>query len=536
MTKHRALHEGFLSSAERFPDQPALDFGDAVVTYRELRERATSVAATIVAAKARMTEPGPPLTCVLGQRTTSGFAGILGALCAGDGYVPMLPTYPAARLATMIGRSESTVLLVDMGGMDVLGEVLDLVPQSLTVVTLDAAAPEGLVSDASRHRFIGPDDVLPGGAWAPPTVGPDDIAYLLFTSGSTGQPKGVMVAHRNIERFLDYVVDRYGLTAADRFSHMFEVTFDLSLFDLFAAWQVGGCLCIPDARARLLPAQYVIEEEISVWFSVPSTALLMDKTRTLVAGSFPQLRWVLFCGEALTVPVTESFAAAAPNAIVENLYGPTELTLACTLYRHGPDTARHAVGGVMPIGEPFEQMRAMVLDDQFREVAPGESGELALAGPQVTLGYWRDPEKTAAAFIVPPGQTETFYRTGDLVMRPARGGEPILFKGRLDSQVKIRGYRVELGEIEAVLRQAAGVDSAVALGWPVAENGGAEGVVAFFADARVDVDAVRDKAGGKLPKYMVPREVRILEAFPLNANGKIDRNALRAMLDAELED
>jgi acyl-CoA synthetase (AMP-forming)/AMP-acid ligase II len=261
----------------------------------------------------------------------------------------------------------------------------------------------------------------------------------------------------------------------------------------------------------------------------------MQQTRTLTEGAFPTLRWSLFCGEALTVPVTEAFAAAAPGSTVENLYGPTELTLACTLYRHGPDTRTHAEGDIMPIGHPFDRMRVKVVDESLQEVAPGEAGELLVAGPQVTLGYWRDPDKTAAAFVVPPGETETFYRTGDLVTRPRTAEQPLLFRGRLDSQVKIRGYRVELGEIEAVLRHEAGVDTAVALGWPIAPNGGADGVVAFIAvpssRPSVDVDALRERVGQRLPRYMVPREVRVVSEFPLNANGKIDRNALRATLD-----
>jgi amino acid adenylation domain-containing protein len=525
---HRALFEGFLNSAETYPERPALLLGEDVVTYAQLRTKVTSIAATI---DEHRSPQSSALTCVLGQRTLSSFAGILGALCSGDGYVPMLPTYPPARIATMIDRSESRTLVVDALGMRVLAEVLALVSHPLTVISLDVAIDEDLAAEAGRHKLLGPDDLLSSAQWVAPSVRPDDIAYLLFTSGSTGQPKAVMVAHRNIARFLDFVVDRYDLGPDDRFSHMFEVTFDLSLFDLFGAWQVGGCLCVPDARARLLPAGYVVDAGITVWFSVPSTALLMQQTRTLAPGAFPDLRWALFCGEALTVSVAEAFAAAAPNAPVENLYGPTELTLACTLYRHGPDTARHAVGGIMPIGAPFSGMRAKVLDEQLREVGPGESGELSLTGPQVALGYWRDPERTAQAFVVPPGETETFYRTGDLVMRPVVEGDPLLFKGRLDSQVKIRGYRVELGEIEAALREAAGLDAAVALGWPVADNGGAEGVVAFIADASVDVDALLSQLAQRLPRYMIPRDVHVIGEFPLNSNGKIDRNALRATLD-----
>lgn len=524
----RALFEGFLDSAGRYPDRIALQIGDTKYAYAALRERVLRIAATL---QARRSGEGSPLTCVLGQRTLAGFAGILGALCSGHGYVPMLPTYPAGRLANMISRSECRAIVVDEGAMKVLPDVLARLETPMLVLSPDDDYPEAVKAQAERHTLLGPADLAAAADWTRPTVTGDDIAYLLFTSGSTGQPKGVMVAHRNIERFLDVVVERYDLTCEDRFSHMFEVTFDLSLFDLFGAWQVGGQLCCPDARQRLLPAHFVNDAGITVWFSVPSTALLMHQTRTLVEGAFPSLRWSLFCGEALTVSVAEAFAKAAPNSVVENLYGPTELTLACTL--HTCDQATWALGesAVVPIGEPFPGMRAMVVSETLEEVAPGESGELILTGPQVALGYWRDEEKTKVAFTVPPGETETFYRTGDRAVRPAREGEPMQFLGRMDSQVKIRGYRVELGEIEAVLREEAGVGAAVAIAWPPAPGGTAAGVVAFFDDDSIDKKALLTAISDKLPRYMVPREVRFVDAFPLNVNGKIDRKALRATLE-----
>lgn len=525
MRAFRALHEGFLTSAARSPQRPAISIGAQAQTYAEVEQAAKALAATLMA---KRPADGVPLTCVLGQRAFEGFAGILGALCSGHGYVPMLPNYPAARLAKMIDRSESDVLVVDPGGRRVLPDVLLAVAKPLLVVTLGFT----LESADARHTVLADADLLPASEWSAPTVAPDDIAYLLFTSGSTGEPKGVMVAHRNIERFVDWAIDRYDLVETDRFSHMFEVTFDLSLFDMFAAWTAGGCLCVPDMRQRLLPAKYVVDAELTVWFSVPSTARLMKETRTLSENCFPGLRLSLFCGEALTVSVGRGWMDAAPNAVTENIYGPTELTLACTTYPMGDAMEDEAVNGVVPIGVAFEQMRAKVLTPTYEEVAPGETGELALAGPQVTLGYWRDVERTAAAFIVPPGETETFYRTGDLVRRPAAEAEPLVFLGRLDSQVKVRGYRVELGEVEAILRTAANVDDAVALDWPRSESGGAEGIVGIVTGEGHDEKAVLRAMGEHLPRYMVPSRLVVVEQFPLNTNGKIDRKALRAQLDA----
>lgn len=522
----QSLAQVFLDSAAAHPDRPALAIGDHSLTYAELRAKAARIAATLVARRGE----GPPLTAVLGQRTESGFAGILGALLSGDGYVPMLPSFPPARVSLMLERSQARALVVDKGGMRELAEVLEAVPQALTVLLLDGEVDDDLRARAGRHVLLGPGDLAAEDDWEAPVVAPDDIAYLLFTSGSTGQPKGVMVAHRNIARFLDVVVERYGLGPQDRFSHMFDVTFDLSVFDLFGAWRVGGCLCCPTNRQRLAPAKYVVDAGITVWFSVPSTALLMKETKALAPGSFPGIRWSLFCGEALPVAVADAWAEAASSSIVENLYGPTELTLACTLFRWDDEGRAKTEGDLVPIGEPFPGMEYTVIDEELREVAPGGSGELALTGPQRALGYWKDPERTAAAFTVLPGHTEVYYRTGDLVRRPAAKGEPIVFLGRIDSQIKVRGYRVELGEIEAVLRQETGLAVAVALGWPEGASGGAEGIVAFIDDASIDIDAMLDRVADRLPKYMVPRDVKVVESFPLNVNGKVDRKALRAML------
>lgn len=505
----RTLPRMFLDAAQRHPQRPALVVDGRTLHYAELRRRALAVAATL---QARRPAEGPPLTAVLGQRSLEGFAGILGALCSGHGYVPLLPSVPPTRIALMIERSRARCLVVDAAGAALLPQVLPRVPWSLTV--------------------LGPDDVpdAAADAWQEPAVEPDDIAYLLFTSGSTGQPKGVMVAHRNIARFLEVVTERYGLGPDDRFSHLFDVTFDLSLFDLFGAWTTGGCLQCPTGMQRMFPARYAVDAGLTVWFSVPSTALLMQQTHALTPGALPGLRWSLFCGEALPTAVARAFAAAASRSVVENLYGPTELTLACTVHRLSPDDEGD---GVVPIGEPYPGMEARVVDEALREVAEGESGELLMTGPQLTLGYWDDPERTAAAFVSLPGEPgeapRTFYRTGDLVRRP-RPGEPLRFLGRLDTQIKLRGHRVELGEIEAVLRQEAGVAVAVAIPWPPTAPGGAEAVVAFIDDATVDVDALLERVEARLPKYMVPREVQVVDRFPLNANGKIDRNALRARL------
>jgi acyl-coenzyme A synthetase/AMP-(fatty) acid ligase len=281
------------------------------------------------------------------------------------------------------------------------------------------------------------------------------------------------------------------------------------------------------------PGSFIRKSNLTVWFSVPSTAVFMKRFGTLKPGSYPSLRWSLFCGEPLPTEVAMAWQVAADNSVVENLYGPTEVTIACMLYRWDPDRSpAECVQGLVPIGEPYPGMEAMVADERLRAVTTGGEGELLMSGPQVTPGYWQDQEKTAKTFVCPPGKDQLFYRTGDRV-RQTTGGGPIVYLGRMDHQIKIHGHRVELGEIEAVLRRESGVDTAIALGWPRTESG-ASGIVAFVGDESIDANLLRERVAAHLPDYMVPRKIYLQESLPLNPNGKFDRKALLRLL-ADLE-
>ena len=521
------LHAGFLRSADAFADRPALRVDGVELTYAQLRERAAAIAATL---DAEAPTDGPPLTGVFAYRSQTAFAGVLASLFRGHGYVPLNRTFPPDRTRAMIERSGVTAIVADASSAEQLPDVLEGLERRITVLVPEAEGI-GAVADAVRpHRVLGSDRLRDGSSFEPASAAGDPIAYLLFTSGSTGAPKGVAVAQRNVRHFVDVMVDRYGIRETDRFSQTFDMTFDLSAFDMFVAWERGACLCCVPQDELLNPGKFIQREELTVWFSVPSLGLFMKRLGALKPGRYPTLRWALFCGEPLPVSIAEAWTEAAPNAVVENLYGPTELTIACTLYRW--DAARspqESRAGVVPIGAPYPGMEAIVVDGRLLEVEPGAEGELLLTGPQVTLGYWQDPERTAAAFVTPPGRSETYYRTGDLVRRPS-GEEPLTYVGRIDHQVKVNGHRVELGEIEHALREASGIEAVVALGWPRTEAGAA-GVVAFVGGRVDDPERVRRTVAATLPDYMVPREIHALDQLPLNANGKFDRGALTRILE-----
>jgi amino acid adenylation domain-containing protein len=455
---------------------------------------------------------------------------VLGSLLAGNGYLPLNRGFPPARTRTMLARSECRSIIVDSASELQLAEVLEGIDYPLLIILADRDEPGELERRWPAHRFITRKALEPAAAWQERPKARDALAYVLFTSGSTGSPKGVMVAQRNVTHFVDAMVDRYQVNCRDRFSQTFDLTFDLSAFDMFVAWEAGACVCCPSQRTMLNPGSFIQEAGLTVWFSVPSVGVLMKRLGSLGPGHYPNLRLSLFCGEPLPVEIASSWADAAPNSIVENLYGPTELTIACTVHRWDPATSpAQCEREIVSIGHPLPGMIPMVVDANGVEVAPGEEGELLMAGPQVSLGYWRDPDQTSARFVVPAGKQELYYRTGDRV-RSASGDQPLTYLGRLDHQIKVQGHRVELEEVEAVLRAEAGVEVAIALGWPLTSTGAAA-IEVFVAGAKADMGSLREKLKHRLPRYAVPRKIHTIEQWPLNANGKIDRRQLQKHLE-----
>jgi amino acid adenylation domain-containing protein len=526
----RPLHSGFLRAAQRFPGRPALEVEGRELSYSELRDRALALAATL---EHEGPHDGIALTAVLAYRSATAFAGVLGALLRGHGYVPLNPGFPSERTRLMLEHSEAHTIVVDADSAEGLAEVLDGVGRPLVILLPDHEDVSVLAAQLPVHRVLGAADVRPADGFAPADTDPGAVAYLMFTSGSTGTPKGVMVTHANVNHYVDVLGGRYAVTEEDRFSQTAEMTFDNSVLDIFLAWQNGACVCCPSRKALISPGRYIRNSRITIWFSVPSTAIFMRRLNALKPGSYPTLRFSMFAGEALPAEVCEAWLEAAPNTVVENLYGPTEVTVDCLVYRWDPDTAPgECEHGIVPIGHTLPGMSALVVDSDLREVEPGAEGELLVSGPQVSLGYLKDPEKTAAAFVHPPGREELHYRTGDLVRRPATEGGPIPYLGRIDHQVQIFGERVELGEIEAALRAESHTDAVVAVGWPVTAAG-ASGIEAFVGDERVDAEELRLRLRALLPGQMAPRRVHVLPELPLNDNGKFDRKALTRMLEQE---
>jgi amino acid adenylation domain-containing protein len=532
----RSLIGGFFRSLRANPANPALEIGEESLSYEQLWNYAGRITACLNQADTVGSSEGDlsgKVVAILANRSVAAYGGILGILGSGRGYVPLNPKFPVERTLHMLVASGCTTLVVGQECAAPLESLLTRLDKQLTLILPDAGwepdrknfdrkafAPHRVISARDLSRVADPHDPLAEGS---------DTAYLLFTSGSTGVPKGVAVSQSNAIAYMEYAAKRFGIHSGDRCSQNFDLTFDLSVHDLFTCWDAGATL-IPFAEKTLTPATLIEEKQLTVWFSVPSVAMFASKLGMLEPGEFPTLRWSLFCGEALSSTLAQAWQAAAPNSILENLYGPTEATIAITYYRWDPATSpAECVRGLVPIGWPFDGQQVCVIDENLAPVPTGESGELCLGGSQVTRGYLNDPEKTAKSFVrLAHTGDQVWYRTGDLVRQDERGC--LFYLGRRDFQVKINGYRVELQEIDLVLREAARSELAVAIPWPLSD-GSASGIVAVLSgsDPAQDKDVIA-ACEARLPRYMVPNRIYHFPEIPLNVNGKIDRGKITEML------
>src|SRR5438046_447127 len=311
MNMPQTLLTAFLRSSEEFCDCEAIDVGGQATTYEHLANRAKSLGATV---RRALPSAEIPLTAVFGYRSQMAYAGVLGALMAGHGYVPLNPTFPLDRTKLMLERSLCRSLIVDARSEPQLENLLSGVRLPLVIICPDRNDVTELAKRLPKHEVIGAAELADAAEWRAPTIAANSIAYLLFTSGSTGQPKGVIVSHANVLHYVDYVTRRYGIKSSDRLSQTFDLTFDLSAHDLFVTWGSGACLCVPTQKQMIKPGAFINAARLTAWFSVPSTAIFMRRLGELKPGLYPHLRLSLFCGEALPVNVVCDWSAAAPNS------------------------------------------------------------------------------------------------------------------------------------------------------------------------------------------------------------------------------
>ena len=514
----------FYESSVADPQALALFVGNSRFSYGELANLARSVAGWLdLKAGERSGKVG-----ILASRTLEAYAGVLGTLWSGAAYVPIKPDTPEDRVVRILQQTKLDALVVDQAGLNMLSErVLENAPRRI-LFGPDARPPQSALGfhEISFESFA---DLSAEGPNQPVTVAGDALAYIIFTSGTTGTPKGVMISTGNVARFLAAMQPRFEPVSTDRVSQTSELTFDVSVFELFIAWKNGASVEVIPANQLMAPARFITERQLTVWSSVPSIAAFMKRMRMLKPAAFPSIRYSVFAGEALAYPLAEAWREAAPFSLVENLYGPTEATVYCIGATVGPDFPPTPGRNTVPSGFPLPGLDGAILDEALNLLPAGKEGQLAISGGQIAQGYFNDPELTRQRF--PTINGKTWYLTGDLARKDERGIFHHL--GRIDNQVKVLGQRVELEEIEAHLRAVSGAEDVAAVPWPI-QDGSVAGVVAFTRKVSKTQDELHEALRRALPPYMVPRRIYQLEALPLNPNGKIDRKALTRMLDEDL--
>ena len=505
-------------SAQRLPEAVALQVDGLAFSYAELRTQVQRVAGWLAGASI-----GPnPRVAIFARRSLETYLGILGASWAGGTYVPINPALPEERLAQMLGAVEPHAIIVDRAHLPLLTPRLRASARVLAPCLDGGPLADLAVDDARALPAYDPGD-------APRPVPEEHPGYIEFTSGTTGVPKGVVVPVGAVGQFVAVNRDLLDVGPSDRTAGLAEITFDISVFDMFFTWDRGAALCVVPATQTMAPLRYLQEQAITVLFSVPSMVEMMNRMKLLPANVLPRLRVSIFSGEPLPLTLAEIWRAAAPASTVDNFYGPTEATVACSRERFEGAGRTPSERGIVSIGRPFPGTRLAVLDGQRQMAAPGVAGELAIGGAQLALGYYGDLERTAQKFVT-LGE-ERWYLTGDQARADADGR--YFYLGRLDNQVKVRGHRVELEEVEAHLRAVSGVDAVAVVAWPL-RDGTADGVVAFLGDESLATRAAEIRKGlrGRLPAHMVPTALHFVPALPLSVNGKIDRRALLGRLAA----
>lgn len=508
-------------TARRFPQRVAVSCGQASLTYELLARRSNSLASVLQAWGVRRGDR----VGIYMRKSIETVIALYGIMQAGAAYVPIDPFAPVDRMLAIIRDCGICHLVADNWAYQHIPALLAAQTSLQGVVGIAPPADLDLLTITWEEVFQAfPSD--PGEI----SLTEQDLAYILYTSGSTGIPKGIMHTHGSALSFVDWATETYALHEQDRVSSHAPFHFDLSIFDLFATAKVGAHLILIPENITKFPASLsrLIESEgLTIWYSVPFALIQLLLHGALQTKHISSLRWILFAGEVLPKKYLRPLMAITSHARYSNLYGPTE-TNVC-LYYHVP--ADEDEEGSLSIGRACEQAELLVVDEAGCQVHAGTEGELLVCSPTTMRGYWNQPEMTQKAFFCPPpshSSLNCFYRTGDMVKQCPDGNYEFL--GRKDRQIKMRGYRIELDEIEAALLLHEQISEAAV--YAVVEPHGVskiEAAVIPLERARLDPSLVTQFLLQKLPSYAVPGRIISVQDFPRTSTGKIDRQAIQGM-------
>ncbi|MDX1975385.1 MAG: amino acid adenylation domain-containing protein [Rickettsiales bacterium] len=487
-----------MRNALSFPNGPTL-------TYSELDAASDKAAAHLLAQGGNASQ----VLAIHAEKSALTYIAMIAALKIGMPYVVLDTASPMERLDKILQRCNPAIIVADR--------------------PFAWAGKQAMPLESLRQK-IAPIDVA-----TIANISGSTPAYIMFTSGSTGFPKGVTISHASMVNFCEWARTTFSITPDDVLSGANALYFDNSVFDFSASLFNGACL-VPIDRDTVTQPKALVEaaKNCSLWFSVPSLLIYVHTLRALTAASWPSMRAIIFGGEGFPKSeLKKLYGLYGKQATLWNVYGPTECTCICSAYgiseRDFDDMDKLA-----PLGHMAPNFTSAVLDESGKRiVAPGETGELLLMGPQVALGYYNDPERNQLAFAPSPLSAmvpQPCYRTGDLVWQDGQTGY-YHFAGRKDNQIKHMGYRIELEEIEAALASFDAIAQSAVIYHKKTPHGGS--IIAFVSATSANLDAIKQQLRDRLPSYMIPDDIIIRDQLPKNANGKVDRKALAATYGAE---
>lgn len=520
------LQDFLAAQAERRPEAVALVFQGQTASYAELEQNSNRLARALRAAGCSR---GDRIALLL-PKSIHAIVAMFGCLKADCIYVPIDTSSPVARIQRILQKCDCRCILAEQSTAGLLNELIS----------------QGSLADSTHLAWLDHGAPLPAGthatfSWADVESLPEnpiesaarssEPAHILFTSGSTGMPKGVVITHENITHFIRWAAVYFGMSPEDRISGHPPLHFDLSTFDIYGTIATGAQLHLLPPETSLLPhklAEFIRQSELTQWFSVPWVLQQMAKFDAARPHDFPELKRILWCGEKFPIPALLYWMKRLPHVTFDNLYGPTEATIASSYYRVAQCPQDETVE--VPIGLPCKGELLLVLDDQLRPVRAGEIGDLYIGGVGLSPGYWNDPEKTQEVFRPNPYSSnprDRIYKTGDLARI---GGDGLFYLvGRSDSQIKSRGYRIELGEIEAAVHALPGVQEAAVVALESDEPDTRAIACAYVPQPGTELAplTLRKQLAAILPGYMMPQQWMSLPQLPRNNNGKTDRPLLR---------
>jgi len=515
----KALHQLLELSASRFPNKTAVEESEGgTICYGELARLSDRLRDRL---RSLDVKPRDRVGLCL-RKSTDAVASLFGIMKTGAAYVPVDPTAPASRNAFIFHNCAVKVLIVETRLEEGLLQQFNQIGFAPKLIVLNGVGAGVPLAQALEQ--LDRVDPVPSA----PSIVPDpsQLAYILYTSGSTGLPKGVMLSHGNAACFIDWCSDVFQPNEQDRFSSHAPFHFDLSILDIYVSLKHGATLVLVEEQLGKEPARvapWIADKKITVWYSAPSILSLLTQFGKLDQHNYSSLRLVLFAGEVFPIKYLKSLKSLWPHPRFFDLYGPTE-TNVCTFYEV-PPTVPESQTEPVPIGKACPYCEPLVVNEAGAEVARGAEGELCIAGSSVMQGYWNLPENTSKAFL-PRGDTR-WYRTGDIVLELPDGNYK--FRGRRDRMIKKRGYRIELGEIEVALYQHPAIKEAAVLAFPDIDGVPVKAFTSTRDGSKLSIIELKKFCSENLPLYMVPDFFCSLDSLPKTSTDKIDYQKLKSM-------